>query len=246
MEKTPLHCVFLPGMMCDERLFEPQIKYLEQQCGAATSVVSLSQGNSFTEYSESVHRLISDYEDHQTVLIGLSMGGIVAMQCVQDFPKKLSGLVLMDTNPLAESSERKALRFPQIERALAGELDNILIEEMKPQYLAPVNRENDALLALVLTMARELGPDVFARQSAALMNRPDYSNALQRWLKPTIVVCGQHDTLCPVDRHELIQSLLTHSSLHVIDDAGHLPTLETPQQVNSLLIKFLRNNGFAS
>lgn len=175
----------------------------------------------------------------KSVLLGLSMGGIVAMECLRQEPQLFDALILMDTNPLAEDPSRQRLRPPQIKRALDGELETILIEEMKPLYLAPANRSNEALLALVLNMAKQLGPAVFAQQSKALMNRMDSVEVLSSWNKPALIMHGKHDRLCPPERHTLMHKIMPQSELHEIPDAGHLPTLEAPVNVNDKLLSFI-------
>lgn len=225
--------------MCDERVFEKQIQHLVTHEVVTISVASFATGKSMQDYAHTVHRSLRNRAGTRVYLVGLSMGGIIAMQCMKDFPSEIAGVVLMDTNPLAESAERKALRSPQIARALAGELDSILIEEMKPQYLAPANQQNDEILSLVLAMARDLGPAVFSNQSEALMRRADYTGVLRSWNKPALILCGRHDCLCPVERHEMMHSMIQGSVLKVMDDAGHLPTLETAQRVNTCIEDFV-------
>ncbi|MFV2034170.1 MAG: alpha/beta fold hydrolase, partial [Halocynthiibacter sp.] len=56
---------------------------------------------------------------------------------------------------------------------------------------------------------------------------------------PTLIVCGSHDSLTPVRRHEFIAGLIPNATLRVIEDAGHLPTLETPDELLALLREWL-------
>jgi pimeloyl-ACP methyl ester carboxylesterase len=234
----------LPGMMCDERLFSSQIQALSELCDCV--VADFDHCNSITDYAEQVLELVRSHEFEAThptlnILAGLSMGGIVLMECIRLAPELIDAIVLMDTNPFAEDPDRRLLRQPQIQRVLDGELETILIEEMKPLYLAPVNRSNDALLCLVLDMARKLGPVVFAEQSQALMNRRDNSETLSAWEKPALIIYGAHDQLCPKERHVRMHELMPQSSLVEIADAGHLPTLEMPNVVNESLRCFLKS-----
>jgi pimeloyl-ACP methyl ester carboxylesterase len=234
----------LPGMMCDERLFSSQIQALSELCDCV--VADFDHGDSITDYAEQVFELVRshDNEDAQpslNILAGLSMGGIVLMECIRLAPELIDAVVLMDTNPFAEDPDRRLLRQPQIQRVLDGELETILIEEMKPLYLAPVNRSNDALLSLVLDMARKLGSEVFAQQSQALMNRRDNSGALAAWKKPALILYGAHDHLCPKERHVQMLELMPQSLLIEIADAGHLPTLEMPIVVNETLRTFVKS-----
>lgn len=233
--REPADVVFLPGMMCDERLFASQLRTVGRL--ARTRTVRFDVGDSIEAFASTALEL--GEADGRIVPVGLSMGGIVAMECIRQRPERIAGLVLIDTNPLSEPPERQAVRIGQIERALDGELDSLLIEEMKPHYLAPGNRDDLRILDCVLDMARSLGPEVFVRQSRALAARLDYSSVLQQWHGPTLLICGRHDTLCPPARHRYLQELMPHAALEILSEAGHLPTLECPARVDGLLVDFL-------
>ena len=95
----------------------------------------------------------------------------------------------------------------------------------------------------VISMALDLGADVFERQIRALQRRPDQQGALRMIKTPTLVVCGAHDRLTPVRKHAFMADLIPGAELKVIDDAGHLPTLETPQAVNEALENWLTTSS---
>ena len=58
---------------------------------------------------------------------------------------------------------------------------------------------------------------------------------------PALVLCGRHDVLCPLERHELMHTLLENSKLEIIEDAGHLPTLEQPKITTMALASWLED-----
>ena len=171
-------------------------------------------------------------------LCGLSMGGIVAMEMSRMAPERITRMALLDTNPLSETPTVAATREPQIIAAQSGRMAEVMREEMKPNYLAPGPQRND-VLNLVMEMALDLGPEVFVRQSRALQKRTDQQSALRRMHVPTLVACGEHDTLCPVRRHEFMAELIPHAELKVIPNAGHLPVLEQPEATNEILRTWL-------
>lgn len=88
-------------------------------------------------------------------------------------------------------------------------------------------------------MAENLGAQVFLRQSLALRDRPDRQDVLRQLRMPALVLCGRHDRLCPIERHELMHDLIPGSRLTIIEDAGHLPTLEKPEETNAALVRWL-------
>ena len=69
---------------------------------------------------------------------------------------------------------------------------------------------------------------------------PDDQQAVLRKCRvPTLILCGEHDQLCPVKRHEFMAELIPYARLHVIENAGHLPTLEQPDETTAALRAWL-------
>ncbi|SFR53301.1 alpha/beta fold hydrolase [Litoreibacter janthinus] len=228
----PEPLVLLPGMMCDGRLFGPQIKALGRD--RAIHLAPISRHDTVEALANDVLATAPD----TFALAGLSMGGIVAMEVLRRAPTRVTRIALMDTNALAETPAYAAAREPQIARVMAGSLVEVMREEMKPDYLAP-GPGRQAVLDLVMDMALEMGEGVFLRQSRALQRRPDQQNVLRKLKIPTLILCGEHDRLCPVARHQFMADLIFRASLVVVPDAGHLPTLEQPEAVNAALKQWL-------
>ena len=227
---TPL--VLLPGMMCDERLFAPQISELSKQ--REVHFVQISGHKTISELAADV----LNNAPPVFALAGLSMGGIVAMEVLSQASERVERLALLDTNPLAELSDVAKRRGPQIDAVRNGQLKEIIRDEMKPNYLFDGDKKTK-ILKLCMDMALDIGPDAFIRQSIALRDRIDQKNTLRTYKRPALVLCGRHDVLCPLERHELMHNLLENSKLEIIEDAGHLPTLEQPKITNMALISWL-------
>lgn len=225
--------VLLPGMMCDARLFGPQIA--ELSADTAVMVAPITQGERIEEIASSLLDLLPK----RFALAGLSMGGIVAMELLRRAPDRITRIALMDTNPLAETPVIAANREPQIVKVRAGRMLEVMRDEMKPNYLAPGPYRGE-VLDLVMDMAETLGPEVFIRQSRALQRRKDQQATLRKCKVPTLVLCGAHDTLCPVKRHTFMAELIPFAELIVLDDAGHLPTLEQPEQTTAALRNWMQ------
>ncbi|MBO9446332.1 alpha/beta hydrolase [Ruegeria sp. R14_0] len=227
---TPL--VLLPGMMCDARLYGPQIAALS---GSYPILCAPIGGH------DTMTALANEVLAHappRFALAGLSMGGIVAMEILRQAAERVSGLALLDTNPLAELDEVKARRTPQIQAAKKGGLRTVMAEEMKPNYLTD-GPNRATILDLCMDMAMGLGADVFVNQSIALRDRPDQSETLRNYTRKTLILCGRDDALCPVSRHELMHELVPDSRLEIIEQAGHLPTLEQPEKTTAALRRWL-------
>jgi pimeloyl-ACP methyl ester carboxylesterase len=220
--------VLLPGMMCDARLFGPQIA--ELSADTAVMVAPITQGERIEEIASSLLDLLPK----RFALAGLSMGGIVAMELLRRAPDRITRIALMDTNPLAETPVIAANREPQIVKARSGRMLEVMRDEMKPNYLAPGPYRRE-VLDLVMDMAETLGPEVFICQSRALQRRRDQQSTLRKCRVPTLVLCGAHDALCPVKRHTFMAELIPFAKLVVLENAGHLPTLEQPAETTAAL-----------
>ena len=113
MNNDPL--LMIPGMMCDARLFTPQIDMFSHD---RMIVVAPLVGDTITE----IATRILDQAPLRFALAGLSMGGIVAMEMWAQAPDRISRIALLDTNPKAEHPKVAVGREPQIAAALAGDL----------------------------------------------------------------------------------------------------------------------------
>jgi pimeloyl-ACP methyl ester carboxylesterase len=226
--------VLLPGMMCDQRQWEPQLNTLSTLC-KSVQVCAISQHDSIQALAS---RVIED-APLRFSLAGLSMGGIVAFEIWRQAPERVNRLALLDTNAAGETADRQCIRDKQIKRVKTGGLENIMRDEMKPRYLAQSSLEKSGLLDSVLAMAMELGPEVFIRQSIALRNRPDSTDTLPTIDCPVLVMCGEADTLCPVEYHEDMAGAIPEADLVIIPQCGHLSTMEQPDQVSAAMLNWL-------
>ena len=225
------HVVFLPGFLCDERLFAPQREALLKE-GIASSVGNLTTAASIERLASHVLRAAPD----QFALAGLSMGGIVAFEILRQAPERVTHLALLNTTPRADRSG--PMRAKQLRRVLDGEFEGVLREELKPQYLAEQNRTPE-LLDLLLAMGRSLGSEVFRQQTVALMGREGSEDTLASISCPTLVLAGALDSVCPPRLHEEKAAALPDARLEVLPRCGHISTLEQPHAVARHLLNFL-------
>ena len=222
----------IPGMMCDERIFSPQIEALSQNL--EVTIADISNFSSVRELASDVLKKAPK----KFSLLGHSMGGIVAMEIYSQAPNRIEKLILMDTNPKAELDEVKLKREPQIREVNKGKLLEVMRDEMKPNYLAESENKR-SVLNICMDMALSLGPDVFINQSRALQSRLDQQNTIQSINIPVLIMCGSEDKLCPVERHEMMHNMISDSDLKIINNAGHMPTLEQPRETTEVIKEWL-------
>lgn len=229
--------IFLPGFMCDARLFGPQVRFFsahDYDC----KVGDLSNAATIERMASQMLRKAPD----RFALVGLSMGAIVAMEIMRQAAGRVSHLALLNTTARQDAAGQA--RKDQMKRVVGGELSLVMREELKPQYLAPENR-TPAILDLLDAMGASLGEDTFMKQSMALTIRNDAFAVLADIACPTLVLGGELDRVCPPDRHEEIARRIPGAELKLLAGCGHISTLEQPDAVNAALLDLLERRPCA-
>ena len=231
-----MHLVLLPGMLCDDMLFEHQVEYLSEI--GEVSVGDLTQDDSIGGMAQTV----LEHAPERFALVGLSMGGIVAFEVVRQAPERVSRLALLDTNARPPNEQ-------QIEgwNGFIGMVDEGRFAEVVEEYLLPVyfhpDREDLELGKKGRRMAENVGEEAFLRQLSAQAQRPDSRESLREVRCPTLVMLGRQDQLCSMEMHEEVAAAVPDSKMVVIEDCGHLSTLEQPQAATAVLRYWLEDEG---
>jgi pimeloyl-ACP methyl ester carboxylesterase len=224
--------VFIPGLMADARLFLPQIV----QIGASrpVQILILHQGETVEQMSEAALASLPP----RFALVGHGLGGDVALDLIRRIPDRVTKVVLMATDPLAEAPQAAAARESRIVAARSGRLVEAMLEEIPPQAIAPSDWHAD-IMALIQDMAVNLGEGVFVRQTRALQRRPDQQKTLRKVKLHALVLAGEHDPIVPMRRQEFTANLMPFGKMRVIDGAGHFASLERPEAVTDAIATFL-------
>ncbi|KII14759.1 alpha/beta fold hydrolase [Phaeobacter sp. S60] len=224
--------VMLPGLMGTAEVFVPQLRALSGVL--PTMVAPLLGGDRIERIAD---HLLTQLPA-RFALAGLSMGGIVAMEILRRAPERVSRLCLMSTSPLPDTPTQAAEWEPLIIAARSGRLEDVLHGCLPVDSLAPSPQRLD-ILNTIYQQGCSLGPELFVAQARALQRRTDQQAALRRFKGPTLILCGAQDRLTPLKRHEFMAALMPNARLCVIEEAGHLPTLEQPDQVTGAMAAWL-------
>lgn len=228
----PMPIVLVPGLNCSARLYAEQIPALWRF--GPVQVADHTRDDSM----EAIAAAILAHAPPRFALVGLSMGGYIALTMVRQAPARVHKLALLDTSARPETPEQSERRKPQIALAQGGHFAQV------PPLQFPVfvhrNRQHDeALRARVRSMAEETGAEAFLRQQKAIMTRPDMRPLLASIACPTLVLVGDGDELTPPPLSEEIAAGIAGSRLVVIADCGHLSTMERPEAVNRELVEWM-------
>lgn len=224
---------FACAHLTDERLYAAQVAALEgdYEC----TVFAFRDHDSLGAMAE---ELLANTPARFT-LIGLSLGGYLAFEIIRRQLQRLQRLVLMDTTAVADHPARRAGRHADIAKVRVGGID-ALIPELPARWLHPSHVQRAELIKLMSDMARSIGARGQLNQQTAMLARPDSHDDLARVRVPTLVMCGRDDPVTPVRDHEAMAAAIPGARLEIIENCGHLSTIEQPESVNRVLTDWLR------
>ncbi|WP_020593614.1 alpha/beta fold hydrolase [Kiloniella laminariae] len=227
--------VFLPGLLCNQRLWRPQITFLGEDY--VCNVPDLTRQDSIPDLALSVLQQIRGKFN----LVGLSMGGYVALEILRQAPERVKRLALIDTKARADTPEQQRRRRGLLALAGKGRFKGVT-PHLMPLLIHPDRMADESLTGPIYQMAEEVGQEAFVRQQTAILTRESHLDVLAKIKCPTQIICGRQDLITPLDCAEEIQAGIAGSELLVVENCGHLANLEAPDLVNKTLKSWLKTS----
>lgn len=228
--------VMLPGLLCDEAVWQEQVKAL---AFANCIVPSFGELSSIVDMARHVLRSVPE---PRFSLVGHSMGGRVALEIARLAPERLDRIALLDSgmDPIASGDSGRREREQRASLlSLAGRHGMRRMGLQWARGMVHPSRLDSPLFEDILRMIERQTPAIFAAQIEALLGRPDARAVLTSLVCPTLIACGRQDGWSPLSRHEQMHALCPHSELVVIEDSGHMSTMEQPAAVSKALAAWI-------
>lgn len=228
----PFTLCLLPGLLCDASVWEAQRRDLADLVEIRTcDFLGLDS-------IEAMARLALGLADGPLAVAGHSMGGRVALELLRQAPERVARLALLDTgvHPAgpAEPAQRQALVDLARREGMAA-----LTRAWLPPMVHPDRLGDRALMAPLEAMVQRATPAIYEGQVRALLGRPDATGLLAGITCPTLVLVGREDSWAPVARHEQIAAQIPGATLRIIEQCGHMSTVERPDEVTAALRAWL-------
>ena len=219
--------VLLHAFPLDERMWEPQREAL---AGLDVVVPRLyGRGPRMDDWADEVLAEV----DGELVAVGASMGGYCALALARRAPGRVRAVVLVGSRPDADSEERRAGRAETI-ALIRNEGAEGLWRAMRPRLFPPEAPPEVVDRARRLTL--DQNPDELVDAVAAIRDRPDASDVARDLGEALFVVVGTRDPFVGADEG---RTFGRGARVEVVDGAGHLLSMERPEQFNQLLSEFV-------
>lgn len=183
--------------------------------------------------------VLSRLNGRRVVLGGCSMGGYVAMSILRQAPSQVAGLLLVSTRASADADAGRANRHAMASR-IEAEGPGFVPDTVLPTLLGTetVDRRPEVVDEVRALIADQDGAAI-AWAQRAMAARPDSSAVLSHADVPTLVVRGEQDTLIPADEADALATLMPKAEVVVLAGAGHLPSLEVPEEFTGAVARWL-------
>ena len=233
----PTVCL-LPGLLCDGAVWADQRRAFSPF--AEVHIPDFWGQDSF----EDMARKALDETSGPLAVAGHSMGGRVALEMWRLAPGRIARLGLLDTGFRGPRPEERAGRMALVELAYEKGMAALAARWLPP--MVHPDRVTDASLMEPLTaMVCRATPQIFEGQQRAGLQRPDASGYLPLIACPTLILCGRQDGWSPVPQHEEMARAIPGAQLRLIEDCGHMATVERPDEVTAALQAWLAGDSSA-
>jgi 3-oxoadipate enol-lactonase len=174
------------------------------------------------------------------VIVGLSMGGYIALRAVERNQDLFSGLVLCDTRSEADTNEGKIRRHVAAHDVKKNGVTDIFADDyIKGVFSQKSILQRPQAVAMIRNTIKETNPFGMAGNFIALAARTDTTESLSKIIIPTLILVGENDIFTPPALSKSMHERVRNSELLIIPEAGHISNLENPSVFNEKLLQFL-------
>ncbi|MDP9920565.1 3-oxoadipate enol-lactonase [Variovorax boronicumulans] len=193
----------------------------------------------FHDFSDDLARVLDHFGVDRAHLVGLSMGGRIALNFAQRHTDRLHSLTLCATfkgfGTFSDAAKAEFIRSRK-EPLLNGQEPADIAEDVARSLLSP--GASDAALQQLVDSMQRLHKESYIKSIEAMVHE-DVDASLDHVRVPTHVVCGASDPLAPPAMSREIVRLIPHAELTLLPDTGHLLNIENPSGFNDVVLNFL-------
>jgi len=237
--------IFIHGFPLNKTMWDNQVELLMTDFRVITYDIRGHGESDAGNDPFSLELLVSDLigfmdvlEINKASICGLSMGGYIALNAIENYPDRFEAMVLCDTNCIADSQEVKEKRIAAVESIIKEGVNKYAIGSIPNLFAAKSIKLNLTAIDSVKNMILNTSELVLCSTLLALASRQETCSKLSNINIPVLILVGEHDILTPPAAAKSMHENISNSTFEVIEHAGHLSNLENPELFNHHLLKF--------
>lgn len=242
--------IFIHGFPLNKSMWDIQVEVLKENYRVIAYDIR-GHGNSDSGIDEffielfvyDLLHLMEKLGIEKSILCGLSMGGYIALNAVLKHPDRFDGLILNDTQCIADTPEIKENRCQAIIRIMKNGVEQYADEIIKNLFAPESFTKKKNVITAVKEMIISTPKQSLCNTLHALAERKETCDQLPEINIPVLIMVGKEDKITPIAAAQQMHEKILNSKLEIIQQAGHLSNLEDPTAFNTHLVKFLELVG---
>jgi len=176
----------------------------------------------------------------KAAIVGLSMGGYIALRALERNPERFVAAVLCDSRSEADTNDTKIKRALGVKSVKEQGSRQFAETFVKGVFAEESFLRNPGAIRFIQDIIGKTSPLSIAGTLLALASRTDTTDSLSRIAIPTLILVGEHDVTTPPSASRAMHEKIRQSELFIIPDAAHMSNLENPPAFNEKLVGFLQ------
>ena len=247
----PITILLIHGFGGDRTVWEHQINYLSKYYrliapnlpGVHCQPLPMHHSETPTlfNYVEVLHELMHHLSIDTYYIMGHSMGGYIGLAFADYYVNHVKGLGLIHSSAFEDSEAKKASRIKVAEFIETFGTRRYLETAVANLYAKSYEKAHPEIIQDRIDMVSDISPKAMIQFTMAMKNRKPYTALLSQKRIPIWMIVGKEDLAIPFEDSKAQLDLLPQKNVLVLDHVGHMGMLESPDQVNEAIHKFIQH-----
>jgi len=238
--------ILIHGFPFNRRMWDKQVEVLKEKYRVIAYDVR-GHGNSdagtgdfsIELFAHDLISLMDSLKIEKAIICGLSMGGYIALNAIENYPERINALILCDTTCKSDTSEGIEKRMKAIESIRERGVETYADGSLKNFFANESFKTKKEIIAEVRQMMVNTTENTIIETLLALSKRKETCSVLSEIKVPVLLLVGDEDIITPPEAAIFMHKEIKGSMLGIIEHAGHISNLENPDMFNEHLSEFI-------
>jgi pimeloyl-ACP methyl ester carboxylesterase len=195
----------------------------------------------YAEVIKAIYDEVISKDQQEICMIGHSMGGYITLAFAEKYSNLLNSFGLFHSSAFADDADKISTRKKGIEFITKHGSDPFLKSSIPNLFSEQTKKEKPQLITQLFELAKNISPTALIQYYQAMMRRPNRVAVLESFKKPVLFIIGKNDQAVPLQSSLEQCSVPEISTVHILQNSGHMGMWEEEQSSNVYLLSFLKN-----